>query len=121
MRFFLRTCVVAVLLSTVAGCQSARFKEKQAERDENIRQVAQWYQEGEADRPVRLDANWQLIEAQRLEHVEKLDATTLLIKQTEIDDRKAWRDGKPARRDGVYSIFSGRPEHIRHYWHAVGY
>lgn len=121
MRFLQRTGVVAVCLSTVAGCQSARFKEKQAERDEHIRHVAQWYQDGEAGRPARLDANWELMEAQRLKHVEQLDATTLLIKQTHIDDQEAWRDGKPARHDTVYSIFSGRPEHRRFYWHAVGY
>jgi hypothetical protein len=108
-------------LGMSGGCQDARFKAKQDARDEHVRMIAEWYHESETGRPTSIDDNWKLIETQRLQHVKRLDATKLMIKEAQLEDQRQWHEGKPARRETVRSVFSGRPEHIQHYWHHLGY
>ena len=92
-------CVAALALSACmafcAGCQTPERRAKQAARDRNILELVEQYKAGERIRPTNLDENWQLIEEHRLEHVEKLDATLLLIEETHLEDQRRWLELAP--------------------------
>ena len=60
------------------------------------------------------------IEEKRLEHVEKLDATLLLIEETHLEGQRRWHELAPIRQEQIRSILSGRPEKIERTWRWLG-
>ncbi len=122
-RFFTRCVAVPALsacLTVCAGCQTPERQAKQAARDRDILKLVELYKTGEQVRPGNLDKNWKLIETQRLEHVEKLDATLLLIEECHLEDQRRWHELAPRRQEQIHSIFSGRPEKIERTWRWLG-
>ena len=121
---FFPRCVAALALSAClafcAGCQTPERRAKQVARDRNILELVEQYKAGEQVRPTNLDEDWQLIEEQRLEHVEELDATLLLIEETHLEDQRRWQELAPTRQEQIRSIFSGRPEKIERTWRWLG-
>lgn len=118
--FFTRSgsaLTVSVCLTICAGCQTP---ERQARRDDNILRLVESYRMGERVRPANLGKDWQLIDAQRLQHVQKLDATKLLIKETHLKDQRRWIESAPKRQDAFHTIFSGRPQKIEETWRRMG-
>ena len=121
--FFTKSMTAAALaacLAYCAGCQTPERRAKQATRDQNILKLVERYKAGEQVRPANLDDDWRLIEEHRLEHVKKLDATLLLIKETHKEDQKRWMEQAPIRQERIHSIFSGRPEKIERTWRWLG-
>lgn len=100
-----------------AGCQTT---ERQVRRDQNILRLVESYRTGEQVRPANLEKNWQLIDARRLRHVQELDATKLLIKETYLKDQRRWIESAPKRHDAFHTIFSGRPQKIEETWRWMG-
>ena len=121
--FFTRYIAALVLSGCVAicaGCQTPERRAKQSARDRNILELVELYKSGEQVRPANLEENWRLIEEHRLEHVKKLDATLLLIKETHLKDQQRWMELAPIRQEQIHSIFSGRPEKIERTWRWLG-
>lgn len=118
----LATCLllgVTLVLST--GCQSARYRQKQAERGAKASRLARNYAEHDRKGPERLSTVIGFDRRVRERSRKSLDATMKLIEKRAKEDRRQWKAQQKVREEWARRVLLAHPEKIDETWADMTY
>ncbi len=109
------------LLLLAGGCQDPAYKTKQTARQERIEHLCEGWTIREQQRPDKIEFVTQAVRREEVRSVEQLDATLLLVKESQARDRTDWVEQTPERQEKIRTIFAGKPERIPETWRKLTY
>ncbi len=115
------TAGVVIALSAGVGCNEARWREANTERQARIKKMATAYAAREAEGPERVRATIEMDRELATQRKACLQRTLDMVRQDWDRDITRWGDEAPHRAAALREIWDGHPETIPDTWARMVY
>ncbi len=113
--------LLLIPFASAFGCSDPRFKQKQSQRDDQMRSLVTEQAKRAWERENRLSEFHSFHQKRSKTHAEHLQQSWNLIEQRYAKRLKAWSEQAPRRREFTQRVLKGKPQEIDDTWAKMIY